>query len=278
MSNDREFNLTDKDFNVIRTLLGERAGIVLSDIKRDMVYSRLVKRLRKLQLDSFSSYCELLQAGDSDEITDFVNALTTNLTSFFRENHHFEYLSETVIPQLIKEKSNDRKLRIWSAGCSTGEEPYSIAMVIKESLPLAAGWDVKILATDLDTNVVEKASKGIYANERIDGIDKNRVKRWFKNGVDDNSDYVKVSPELQELIIFKQLNLLGPWPMSGQFDLIFCRNVVIYFDKPTQSILFDRYADHLIDSGHLFVGHSETLFKVTDRFKLLGNTIYRKVR
>ncbi|KKM97282.1 hypothetical protein LCGC14_1169600, partial [marine sediment metagenome] len=202
--------------------------------------------------------------------------ITTNLTAFFREKHHFEFLKNTVIPQLVKLKGNKKHLRIWSAGCSTGEEPYSIAIALKEALPDFDDWDVKILATDLDANVVAHGKAGIYRSDRIDGLDEKRIKRWFRRGTGNNAELVKISPELQKMITFKRLNLLQEWPMSRPFDLMFCRNVVIYFDKNTQRILFDRYADILADDAYLFIGHSETLFKVSTRFDSLGQTIYQK--
>lgn len=271
----RDFDFTDRDFNFIRKLVVEKTGINLSDAKRDLVYGRLSRRLRHLGIERFEDYCRLLESGDDEEMVQFVNAITTNLTSFFRESHHFDYLGNTVLP-MLERKNTSRKIRVWSAGCSTGEEPYSLAMTIKEKCPRLDGLDVKILATDLDSNVLAKAQAGIYEHSRVEGMAKERLRRWFRKGRGANDGTVKISTELQELITFRQLNLMGQWPMKGPFDIIFCRNVVIYFDKPTQRTLFNRYADLLVDGGHLFVGHSETLFKVTDRFELIGKTIYQK--
>jgi chemotaxis protein methyltransferase CheR len=276
ISQDREFDFTDADFERIRQFVSEHTGIVLTEKKKDMVYGRLSKRIRRGDFDSFSAFIDALEQGDEDEQDFMINAITTNLTAFFRENHHFEFLKNTVIPSLIKKKGYKKHLRIWSAGCSTGEEPYSIAMILRESLPDFDDWNVKILATDLDANVIAHGKAGIYRQDRIEGLDERRIKRWFKRGSGDNSDMVKVSPELQQMITFKRLNLLHEWPMSGPFDLMFCRNVVIYFDKDTQRVLFDRYADILAPDAHLFIGHSETLFKVSSRFDSLGQTIYRK--
>ncbi len=274
-SGEREFVFTDADFEFIRQLVAEKTGIVLNDAKRNLVYSRLSRRLRQLELEHFADYCDLLKAGDDGELVNFTNAITTNLTSFFRENHHFEYLRDTLLPELMQGKA-DRRLRCWSAGCSTGEEPYSIAMVLRETLP-EQGWDMRILATDLDSDVVARAQRGVYAQERVNGISAERLRRWFLRGKGDNEGMVQVRPPLRELITFRQLNLMHEWPIHGPLDFIFCRNVVIYFDKPTQKILFDRYAELLPVGGHLFIGHSESLFKVSDRFKLIGKTIYRKV-
>ena len=272
-SSKTSFNFSDRDFHFIVKFIGEHAGIVMSDAKRDLIYGRLAPRLRKLQLTDFSDYCNILKSGDREEIELFTNALTTNLTSFFREQHHFDFLQKELIPALVKNKTS-RTLRVWSAGCSTGEEPYSIAMAVSEVLP--AGWDFRLLATDLDSNVVNTAAQGIYKQERVEGMKKPLLKRWFHRGTGSNEGMVKVRPELKKFISFKQLNLLSNWPMKGSFDFIFCRNVVIYFDKSTQAVLFDRFAQQLDPSGHLFIGHSETLNNVSDRFSLIGNTIYHR--
>ncbi len=275
---EKEFHFSDKEFKFISKLVGERTGIVLSDAKRQMVYGRLSRRLRQLKLTKFSDYCELLTSGHEGELIEFTNAITTNLTAFFRENHHFEHLKETVLPDLIKKNAHSKRLRVWSAGCSSGEEPYSIAMCIREVLPKLSGWDVKILATDLDSNMVKRGKEGIYTAERVEGLSSSRMKKWVKKGTGKNADKVRMSSELRNMITFKELNLMEGWPIKGPFDFMFCRNVVIYFNKETQRVLFDRYADLLRDDAHLYIGHSESLNKVTDRFKLLGKTIYQKVR
>lgn len=270
----RDFDFTVRDFKFIRDLVFETTGIVLSEIKRDMVYGRLSRRIRALGLTKFSQYCDILKSEDHLELKEFTNAITTNLTSFFRENHHFEGLKNIILPKLLAEKA-DRKIRIWSAGCSTGEEPYSIAMTVKETVPASQDWDIKILATDLDTNVLDKAASGVYDAERVAGIPKQRLKHWFHRGKGANDGVVKVVAELRDMITFRQLNLMHEWPMSGTFDIIFCRNVVIYFDKATQKILFDRYSNILSGNGYLFLGHSESMFKVANSFNLIGKTIYQ---
>jgi len=273
----RDFTLTDRDFDRIRNLVIEHTGISLSDAKRNLVYGRLAKRLRKIEIGDFGSYIQLLESPNGEEeLANFTNAITTNLTSFFRENHHFDFLSSTVLPGLLREKSSEKKIRVWSAGCSSGEEPYSIAMTIREVIPESKKWDIKILATDLDTNVLAHAKAGVYNLDKINNLSNQRMKKWFLRGKGENQDSVKIRSELQELISFKQLNLMKDWPMRNQFDIIFCRNVVIYFDKPTQKILFKRYHDILNDSGHMFIGHSETMFKVSEDFNLIGNTTYTK--
>jgi len=271
----REFEFTDKHFNWFVKMVMEKTGITLSDQKRDLVYGRLARRLRKLDFNSFNQYIDYLKTDPQDEMVEFVNSITTNLTSFYREAHHFEYLSNTALKYLLQKRRQEKRLRIWSAGCSTGEEPYTIAMTLRESIPDINYWDVKILATDIDTNVLAKASAGIYQKERINGVSKERYKKWFSQ-VDGEPEKVQVNPKLRELITFKKLNLMEAWPMKGQFDILFCRNVVIYFNKDTQRILFDRFANILKEDSYMFLGHSESLYKVTDRFNLLGKTIHQK--
>ncbi|MDH5324812.1 MAG: protein-glutamate O-methyltransferase CheR [Gammaproteobacteria bacterium] len=271
---DREFHFTSKDFNFIRSLVAQETGIALSEAKSDMVYSRLSRRLRSLNIEKFTDYLDMLKDRESDELVNFINAITTNLTSFFREKHHFDYLSKTVFPEIFKHKT-EKRIRIWSAGCSTGEEPYTLAMVLREALPKYSNWDAKILATDLDSNVVTTAKNGVYREERVDGMSKSLLTKYFNRS---GNGSVTAKPELKELITFKQLNLMHDWPMRGPFDFIFCRNVVIYFNKETQRKLFERYADLTVPDGYLFIGHSESLFKVCDRYKLIGNTIYKKIK
>ena len=274
----REFNFTDKHFMWLKKKVKQRTGISLNDNKTDLVYGRLARRIRKLNMDSFDQYCKYLNDDSEEEMTEFINAITTNLTSFFREEHHFDYLSKTILQHIQQELRIEKRLRVWSAGCSTGEEPYSIAMTLRESIPDIDKWDVKILATDIDTNVLSHASAGVYKKAKVNGVSAPRLRKWFlKNGNDEEDSEVKVSPDLRKLIVFKKLNLMGEWPMKGQFDILFCRNVVIYFNKDTQRVLFDRFSNILKDDAHMFLGHSESLFKVTDKFSPLGKTIHQKV-
>jgi len=274
---EKEFNFTESHFNHIREIATKHSGIVLSDAKRDMVYSRLVRRLRKTGIDNFDDYCLLLENANYEEFTHFVNAITTNLTSFFRESHHFDMLADLVLPDIMKRNKATKKIRVWSAGCSTGMETYSIAMVLKEVIPENQGWDIKILATDLDTNVIETGRNGIYKFDNVTGVSDERISRWFMRGSGENAENIKVSKKLRDLVSFKQLNLLEPFPFNGPIDIIFCRNVVIYFDKETQKLLFDKFANIHAFNSYLFIGHSETLYNVTDRYKLLRNTVYNKV-
>jgi chemotaxis protein methyltransferase CheR len=276
-NDEREFEFSNKNFDIIRQFVTENTGIVLTDAKKDMVYGRLTKRLRKGPYTNFDDFTKAIIEGDEEEQDVLINAITTNLTAFFRENHHFEFLANTAIPKLLAANKYSKRIRIWSAGCSTGEEPYSIAMVLRESIPNIEEWDVKVLATDLDANVIAQGQSGIYREDRIEGLSDERKKRWFKRGKGAHEGYVKVSPELQKLISFKRLNLLQQWPMKGPFDLMFCRNVIIYFDKNTQKTLFKRYFSILEADAYLFIGHSETLHKVSDDFESLGKTIYQRI-
>ncbi len=275
---EREFEFTNEAFNQVCSLVKSISGIVLADGKQDMVYGRLSRRLRALDLPDIDSYLKLVKCKNSEELIHFTNALTTNLTSFFREAHHFEFLKSDVFPELMKKNSATKKIRIWSAGCSTGEEPYSIGMTALDFFSSHTDWDVRIIATDLDSNVVKTGKDGIYPMSRIEGVLDKYKKRWIKRGKGDKSDFVKMSSELQSIITFKQLNLLGVWPITGPLDVIFCRNVVIYFDKETQKVLFDRYANILNPDTHLFIGHSENMFNVCNRFRSIGNTIYQKTQ
>ena len=272
---EREFNFQDGDFNRVKKIVYDYAGIDLNKSKKNLVYNRLSKRIRFLNMQTFAEYLNYVEAQGESEFVHLINAITTNLTFFFRENHHFEYLANTVIPGLVKANQSKKKIRVWSAGCSTGEEPYSIAIILKETVP--AGWDAKVIATDLDSNVVDTGQRGVYQIDRLKGVTEERKKRWFLKGTGSQEGLVKVKTELQDVIEFGQLNLMSEWPLKDAIDVIFCRNVVIYFDKPTQSKLFNRYADRLPENGHLFIGHSESLYKVCDRFELLGQTIYKKL-
>jgi chemotaxis protein methyltransferase CheR len=272
----QEFELTDGEFKRLRELVHARTGIALSDAKRELVYGRLARRLRKLKLASFAEYCQLVERAGSEELQELTNAITTNLTSFFRENYHFDQLAAEVLPQVAAKRIGTRRVRLWSAGCSTGEEPYSLAIVLREVLAHLTDWDIKLLATDIDSKVVATAAEGVYAADRFKSVPPDRVRSWF-SPVAGRPDFSAASAELKALITFKQLNLLDPWPMKGPFDVIFCRNVVIYFDKATQRELFDRMADLQEPGGWLFIGHSENLLNVTRRYKLVGRTVYRRV-
>lgn len=270
----REFEFGDEDFEALRALVKQITGINLSDQKRELVYGRLARRLRALQLTSFGQYREVLAQDGGQEIVQFCNAITTNLTAFFREPHHFDYLRDQVLAPLAA--GAPRRLRIWSAACSTGEEPYSLAMTVLESMPDIRRWDLRILATDLDSDVLDRARRGIYAEDRLKNMTAQRRARFFIERRERDGIYYEAAPELKALITFKQLNLMHPLPMRGPLDAIFCRNVVIYFDKDTQRDLFARVSQLQRPGDLLFLGHSESLFKVTESYSLIGKTIYRR--
>jgi chemotaxis protein methyltransferase CheR len=274
-SNDlsREFKLTQADFQQVRELIYKFSGINLSERKFDMVYSRLGRRLRALNLTEFKQYLNHV-VDDENERINFINALTTNLTHFFRERHHFEYLQNVYLPELIK--GNKKRIRFWSAGCSTGEEPYSLAMVWHAIKNNYSPIDFKILATDLDTNVLTSCRTGIYTKDKLTPLTKSNLK-WFKPSIECQPHELKINTELQTLIYFKTLNLIGDWPMKGPLDLIICRNVLIYFDKPTQQKLVERFYQLLAKGGCLILGHSENLSAQKSMFRPIGKTIFRKI-
>ena len=272
----RKFSFGEQEFAAFRELVKTHTGIHLSEQKREMVYGRLSRRLRALGLESFREYRELLESGDGEELVQFCNAITTNLTAFFREAHHFQYLREQLLGPRAADARSSRRLRIWSAGCSTGEEPYSIAMTVHEALPDARRWDIKILATDLDTEVLGRGERGVYQEERVRGLTPARLARFFRPaGNAANAGYATTG-ELRGLITFRELNLMRVLPMKGPFDAVFCRNVIIYFDKDTQRDLFTRIARLQRPGDLLFLGHSESLYRVSDEYTLVGKTIYRR--
>lgn len=272
----REFAFDDEDFRQLRTLVKTLTGINLGEHKRELVYSRLARRLRALQLRSFADYRELL-GRDERELTELCNAITTNLTAFFREPHHFQYLRDAWLTRLSPARADARRLRIWSAACSSGEEAYSIAMTVLETLPDPAHWDVRILATDLDSEMLARARRGIYPPQRLQGISPQRLQRFFVEHCENGTVGRRIAPEVAALVTFKQLNLIGALPMKGPLDAVFCRNVVIYFDKETQRDLFARIARLQRPGDLLFLGHSESLFKISESYALIGKSIYRRV-
>jgi chemotaxis protein methyltransferase CheR len=272
-----DFALTDADFERLCELVRVHTGIALSEAKRQMVYGRLVRRLRALKLSSFADYVQLLEGADQLELQEFTNAITTNLTSFFRETHHFDYLAEHVLPGIAARAGSPGRLRIWSCACSTGEEPYSIAMVLREQQARLNGIDAKILATDLDSNVLVTGAAGVYPVDRLRNVSPARAAEFFKHGSGLQQGSVKVAASLRQLITFKQLNLMHEWPMRGPFDAIFCRNVVIYFDLETKRALFERMARLQRPGALLFLGHSESLYRISEHYELIGRTIYRRI-
>jgi chemotaxis protein methyltransferase CheR len=262
------YPFSQEQFSRVRTLIYREAGIALAAGKRDMVYSRLSRRVRARELDSFAQYLELVEGGDAEELEAFINALTTNMTSFFREPHHFQILAQ----QLAQRRG--RPVSIWSCAASTGEEPYSIAMTAVDALGSFAP-SLRILATDIDTNVLAKAKLGVYPEDQLQKIPPQQLKRFFLKGQEKNEGFARVRDELRQLVSFKRLNLLDEqWPMRGKFDFIFCRNVMIYFDKKTQHAILEKIAERLKPDGLLFVGHSESFHNTQDQFRICGNTVY----
>jgi len=270
---DREFNFTEADFERVRKLIYQHAGISLAPIKQNMVYSRLVRRLRANNCASFAEYLTRIEHGDPIEKEIFVNSLTTNLTSFFREAHHFEILTKHF--QKITERSNP--IRIWCSAASTGEEPYTLAITACEAFDSLTP-PVSIIASDIDTNVLATAQKGTYPMARVEKLTTQRLHNFFLKGSGAQAGFVRVRPELQKLISFTQVNLLDEhWPnVSGPLDVIFCRNVMIYFDKVTQHQILKKFAPLLREDGLLFAGHSESFLHATDLFRSLGQTVYER--
>ena len=271
-SHDKEmylFPFTDDDFHRIRQIIYRVAGISLSPSKQDLVYSRLARRLRVREVDSFAAYIRLVESGDLEEMEAFINALTTNMTSFFREAHHFPILAKHLagLPR-------GKGINIWTCASSTGEEPYSIAMTVVEAFG-SFSTPVQILATDIDTNVLEKASQGIYTIDQLQKLTTAQMKRFFLKGEGKNAGFAKVRPELRKMITFKRFNLLDQkWLLNEQYDAIFCRNVMIYFDKDTQYEILKKMQPRMKPHGLFFAGHSESFHQASDLFRICGKTVY----
>ncbi|MDA8107888.1 MAG: chemotaxis protein CheR [Betaproteobacteria bacterium] len=267
----REFPFAQADFERVRRLIHRHAGIALSPSKRDMVYSRLVRRLRARGLSRFDQYLALLDSGNAAEWQAFTNSLTTNLTSFFREAHHFPILVE-----LAQRARPGRPLKVWCCAASTGEEPYSMAIAIVEAFRSFTP-PASILATDVDTGVLARAQEGVYALERLQKVSAERVRQFFLRGRGARAGFARIRPELRALVTFRQLNLLDEaWPVRGPLGAIFCRNVMIYFDRPTQRRILERFAPLLRPDGLLFAGHSESLHYAADLFRLRAKTVYER--
>lgn len=271
-----EFPLTAEDFRRIASMLHADAGIALPESKATLVYSRLAKRLRALGLESFRDYCALVaEDGGTDERQRMLAALTTNVTRFFREPHHFEHLTRVVLPPLLDAARRGGRVRIWSAACSNGQEPYTIALSILALMPDAAERDVRVLATDIDPNMVAEGRAGLYAPGLLEPVPADLRRRWFSPAAD-GSGRLEVADALRRLVTFNELNLIGAWPMKGRFDAIFCRNVVIYFEEDTQSRVWSRFTPLLQPGGRLFIGHSERLTgEAAARFEGEAITVHR---
>lgn len=274
----REFEFSDADFRNLAQYAYDQAGIALSDSKRNLVYSRLSRRLRALGMTAFREYREYL-AENPSELESFINAISTNLTKFFREAHHFDHFRTHVAVPFVQAAHGKmgQRLRVWSAGCSTGEEPYSVAVVLKREIRDIDRHDVKILATDIDTEVLGKGARGEYPAASIDEVPKTYREFFQPAGGNRNSEQVVVNRDVRTLITFRRLNLMEKWPFTGNFDAIFCRNVMIYFDGPTKTALVERFTQKLKPGGWLYIGHSESLVGAHAGLRLIGRTTYRRV-
>ncbi len=273
----REIN--HEQFNLFRKIIYQESGINLHDSKMALVQSRLMKRLRALKINDYNEYYDFLINNYENEIVNLLNCITTNKTDFFRENKHFEFIQDVALPEI--DKRNQKNITIWSAGCSTGQEPYSIAITIfdhylKKKIPMP---EIKILATDIDTNVLNVATEGVYKEDEFEDVDTHLLRKFFLKGKDDNVGHFKVKEYVKKIIYFKRLNLRSEkYPMRGNFDFLFCRNVIIYFDNDTRKKIFDKFYNYLSNDGYFFAGHSEHIGSFTDKFKLHGNTIYTKAK
>lgn len=270
------YDVTLEEFHRFRTLIYDISGIALSEQKQTLLTSRLSKRVRDLGLATFSEYYDLIVGDPSrEEFTRMLDLVSTNKTDFFREPKHFEFLREEILPQLAAQK----RIRIWSSACSSGEEPYTIAMTLCEGVRNPSEWDCKILASDLSTRVLAKAASGIYEEERLSGVPSDIIQRHFLRGRGASEGVLKVKPHLAEMIRFRRINLMdGRFPIKSPLDLIFCRNVMIYFDPPTQETLINKFYHYLKPGGYLFIGHSESLQRLTHPFTSVAATIYRRER
>ena len=276
----REFEFSDADFRSLAQLAYEHTGITLADSKRNLVYSRVSRRVRTLGLTSFKQYREYLAHDDNKgEIENFINAISTNLTKFFRESHHFDHFRTHVAGAFAhgSRGGGGGRLRVWSAGCSTGEEPYTIAVVLRKEVPDILRHDARILATDIDTDVLAKAARGEYSLDSTEQIPKIYLPYFAETNGDGRAKSIVVEREVRSLIAFRQLNLMeASWPFKGLFDAIFCRNVMIYFDNPTKADLVERFTQYIKPGGWLYIGHSESLIGSHPGLQLVGRTIYRR--
>ncbi|MBI5664672.1 MAG: protein-glutamate O-methyltransferase [Nitrospirae bacterium] len=274
-------SLSEKDFRRLSEFIHKECGIKMPEVKKVLLEARLRKRLRALGMHSYTEYCDYLFSpeGTRDELIHMIDVVTTNKTDFFREAGHFDYLVQTALPELIRLYGANirRTYTLWSAGCSTGEEPHTLAMVLSEFAQRQHGFYFSILATDISTKVLEHARRGIYKEEVTEPVPMAMKMKYLLKGKDNNKGLVRVGPQLRSLITFRRLNFMaGDFGMSGPVDIIFCRNVIIYFDRPTQEKLLNRFARHLIPGGYLFMGHSETLNGLAVPLVCAGPMVYRK--
>lgn len=272
-----EYPLTRRDLNEIAAMIYSDAGIALNDSKASLVYSRLSKHIRALGLRGFREYCALVSSQEgAPERREMLSHLTTNFTRFFRENHHFDHIRTDVLPGLIARARAGGRVRIWSAACSDGQEPYSIALTVLAALPNAADYDFKILATDIDPKILAIARAGAYDEQALETVNPAMRKQWFREVDINGRRKFQIDDKVKRLITFNELNLMAQWPIKGPFDIIFCRNVVIYFDEPTQVRIWQRFSGLLAEGGHLYIGHSERVSgDAKNLFDNIGITTYR---
>jgi chemotaxis protein methyltransferase CheR len=276
-----DIEIDDKEFGLFQQLIYEESGICLTPAKKELVKSRLATRLREKSFTTFKEYYKYVTDHDhtGEEMVCMLDCISTNLTRFFREDAHFDFLISTVIPRMLENKKNlrDNKIRIWSAGCSSGEEPYTISMVVSENITPLNNWNIKILATDLSTRVLKKAITGVYTKEQLKSVPPQMFSTYFKRLNGNTKNLYQIDDSLKNLIAFRRLNLTDSnFPFKGLFDFIFCRNVMIYFDKKTQNDLILKFYKHLSPDGYLFIGHSESLAGTSNKFRYVRPTIYQK--
>jgi chemotaxis protein methyltransferase CheR len=272
-----EYPLTRRDLSEIAAMIYADAGIYLNDSKASLVYSRLSKHIRNLGLRGFREYCTLVASPEGAPVRrEMLSHLTTNFTRFFRENHHFEHLRDEVLPGLINRAKSGGRVRIWSAACSDGQEPYSIALTVLAMFPNAADYDFRILATDIDPKILDIGRQGAYDETALESVSPAMRKQWFREVDVNGRRKFQIDDRVKKLITFNELNLMAQWPFKGGFDVIFCRNVVIYFDEPTQVKIWSRFASLLPEAGHLYIGHSERVSGDSKNlFDNIGITTYR---
>lgn len=280
LSSSSTIQISEQEFEMFRRLIYDKSGIHLNPAKKNLLQTRLMKRLHQLKCESFFQYYRHIKDDPTgEELIVMLNAVSTNLTKFFREEEHFSFLDNTALPDLIarKHKNGERRLRVWSAGCSSGEEAYSIGITVLNHIETPFVWDIKILGTDISTDILEKAAEGIYEEEKVISIPKDQLHAYFLKGDGSYHGYYKVKPILQHIISFRRLNLIDDhYPFKGRFDFIFCRNVMIYFDKKIQEGIVNRFYNYLEEGGYLFIGHSESLNWVKSPFKYVMPAVYRK--
>ncbi len=270
-------NFSDADFQALAAMARRDIGLNLTENKKPLIYSRLAPRLKARAVQSFTDYLTLLDSkGEHEERRAMISALTTNVTSFFREHHHFETLRTECLPDVVERVKNGGRLRLWSAGCSSGQEAYCLAMTLLEFWPGAPSGDARILATDIDPKIITSAKSGVYKCSELDSLTEKQRFGFFRK-TPDAPDCLEVTPAIRDLVSFAELNLMSDWPFKGPFDAIFCRNVAIYFDTETQQVLWDRFCDFLAPGGFLFIGHSERITGPAEsRLQVAGTTCFRK--